>query len=66
MKERQIFRQTYRKPWPFIRGKTELACVANGFEIIETRLLAAGRVLRGDEELEYQDVRVYVKGSRRG
>lgn len=61
--EKLSYKETYKKgsarmlpdKLPILRHLTE------GFEVVEAHLKESGVVTRGDEVLEYCDIRVYVK-----
>lgn len=65
-RERQLYRETYRKGavrlraecLPVLKHEAENGRV---FKAVECEVLAAGQVQRGDQVLEYQDIRVYVE-----
>ena len=67
-REKQTLRIDYKKPGlklaktyqPKLRHVGHL-----GFVLIEAYILAAGKVIRGDEMLEYQDIRVYLSVKHR-
>ena len=60
-KERQIYRETYGKGQVTFKAGCEPKFVHNApnTKTVECYLLAAGQVERGEEVLEYQDIRVY-------
>lgn len=68
VREKQIYRETYDRKATGTQDPTKLPSLAAlkvpampGYEVVEMQLLAAGVVMRGDERLEYLDLRVYVK-----
>jgi hypothetical protein len=60
-KERQIYRETYYKGQVTFKAGCEPKFNHNApnTKTVGCYLLAAGQVVRGDETLEYQDIRVY-------
>jgi len=65
MRDRLLYSESYKKPYPVVRGETKVACIAKGFEVAEVRLMAAGRIQRDADTLEYIDVRVFTREVRR-
>ena len=69
MKERITYRETY-KPGSCVVKKDllpeRLPYMDKGFKIESMELRSAGTVLRGEEEVEFQDVRVYLREVLRG
>lgn len=63
MKEKQIYMEGYKKPYPQI-NKTHLPTLNHlkeNFKCCDAVIMKAGVVKRDDEELEFQDIRVYIK-----
>jgi hypothetical protein len=60
-REKQMYRETYKKgACKFDKGAMPLFVhLSDGCKPVECFLTAAGVVARGDERLEYQDIRVY-------
>lgn len=61
--EKEVYREAYMAhalvfPPHKVPAFTRLA---KGFKPVTMELRAAGRVMRGDKELEYQDIRLYVE-----
>lgn len=63
-KEVFLYKETYKKPYQrylkaFLPSKLDFVTVKHTVE--EIQLMGAGIVSRGDQKLEYQDLRVYLK-----
>ncbi len=62
-RERLYYKETYKKgaarllpnKLPILKHMNE------GFEVVEAQVRASGVVTRGDEILEFQDIRIYLK-----
>jgi hypothetical protein len=62
-REKLWYRETYKRDTMIITAPERLPILPDvrGFTVVEMQTLAAGVVLRGEERLEYQDIRVYLK-----
>lgn len=60
------YEETYHRPGRKLRGDflPTLPSAGAGFVVVEAYVTKAGRVRRGSEELEFQDVRIYLKDPR--
>lgn len=63
VKEKLWYRETYKRELTVVTAPERLPVLPDvpGFTVVEMQTLAAGVVLRGEERLEYQDLRVYLK-----
>jgi hypothetical protein len=60
MKEKLITAVKYKKPYPELTNPT-LPYLENDAYVSDSRLMGVGKVSRNGVELEYQDIRVYIK-----
>jgi hypothetical protein len=62
VKEVQTYCETYRKGALDLTGQTPmLRHVRPGVKVVEAYIEKAGTVLRGEQELEFQVIRVYLE-----
>lgn len=59
MREKIIYRETYKKGTQISKECLPITKHTKIYQPREAHLLAAGVVQRGDEELEFQDIRLY-------
>lgn len=65
MKDKKIYEEKYRKPYPTIRKDALpiLKHIDEEFKVVAMELRAAGKIERNGKELEYNDFRVYLEES---
>ena len=65
MKEKMVYQEGYKKPYPGIAPEFLPKCshVHASYECFEARIMKAGVVERGGDKFEFQDVRLYFKES---
>ena len=66
MKEKQIYMEGYKKPYPEIQKEFLPKCTHQdpGLKCTEARLMKAGVVNRGEQRLVFQDVRMYFEENK--
>lgn len=62
-KEKIVFEEGFKKPYPelFEDCRPIMRNLSEGFKLCEARILKQGVVKRGDQRLEFQDLRLYLK-----
>lgn len=62
-REKLDYKETYVKPGRKVYPDAHPTCpwMPEGTEILEVYIREAARVIRGGDEIEYQDVRIYIK-----
>jgi len=63
-RETVTYQEKYRKPGiPLLGDKLpDLKHLNPGFKCVEANVQTVGVIKRGDKEIEFQDIRVYLKG----
>ncbi len=62
-REKQVYKETYKAGAARLlpNKMPTLKHLNEGYEVVEAELRASGVVRRGDHDLEFQDIRIYVK-----
>lgn len=63
MKEKQIYSESYKKPYPEL-GKDFLPSLNHlndEFKCVECKIMKSGLIDRDGEKLKFQDIRIYLK-----
>ena len=63
MKEKIIYSETYKKPYPQIVKHKLPVCThqSEGFECVRADMMGAGKIKTSEgEEWEYQDIRIFL------
>lgn len=63
-RETIIYEETYKKPYPRIFEHKLPVCThqSDGFKCVRADMMGAGRIKTNEgEELEYQDIRLFLK-----